>query len=326
MPTYRSPLRYPGGKSKAIRDIARLLPAEMGEYREPMVGGGSVFFHVRSQGLAKSYWVNDLFADLFHFWRVAQDKEALALLMREMAALRERITPDEAKRLFYEVRNGPALSSFEEACRFFFYNRTSFSGTTQAGGYSEESFVKRFTASSVTRLRHLPAALEGVRITNLDFADVVSPPGNDVFLFLDPPYFSAAKLYGKQGTLHQFDHSRLAALLKSTEHRFLMTYDDCPEIRELYSWATLIPWTHQYGMSIKRGNEVFIANYEVSLPVPQRKPEPAKPVIQSGRVCPGKIGHRRCATIMEKAGGIWRCATCGATIRSTPLPMGGSDV
>lgn len=61
---------------------------------------------------------------------------------------------------------------------------------------------------------------------------MISSPGSDAFIFLDPPYFTATKLYGKNGSLHSFDHERLAATLKGSPHRFLMTYDDCDEIRE----------------------------------------------------------------------------------------------
>ena len=51
---YRSPLRYPGGKQKAIDKIAKMLPAKAGEYREPLVGGGSVYFYAKSNDFAQN--------------------------------------------------------------------------------------------------------------------------------------------------------------------------------------------------------------------------------------------------------------------------------
>jgi len=55
-----------------------------------------------------------------------------------------------------------------------------------------------------------------------------------------------------------------------TSHRFLMTYDDCPEVRDLYAWAHLRPWQLQYGMNncnrdntSKIGAELFVSNYEL---------------------------------------------------------------
>ena len=151
---------------------------------------------------------------------------------------------------------------------FFFFNRVTFSGTTRAGGFSSAASLQRFTASSIARLAPMPDALADTRITNVDFEEVIDVPGKDVFLFLDPPYFTATKLYGPGGDLHTFDHAVLADSLKQSKHRFLITYDDCKEIRQLYSWAKIKPWTLQYGMNncnlqreSKVGAELFISNY-----------------------------------------------------------------
>ena len=67
----KSPLRYPGGKSRAIKTIAPLIP-EFKEFREPFVGGGSVFFHVKQQFPEREFWINDLYEKLFHFWKESQ--------------------------------------------------------------------------------------------------------------------------------------------------------------------------------------------------------------------------------------------------------------
>ena len=70
---FRSPLRYPGGKQKAIEQIARLLPPSAREYREPLAGGASVFFHARSNEFAEKYWINDKFSELHAFWKAVQN-------------------------------------------------------------------------------------------------------------------------------------------------------------------------------------------------------------------------------------------------------------
>src|ERR1700758_364195 len=81
---FRSPLRYPGGKQKAIEQIAKMLPKSAAEFREPMVGGGSVFFHARSVGLARSYWINDKFKELVSFWRAVQNPPTCEKLADEL--------------------------------------------------------------------------------------------------------------------------------------------------------------------------------------------------------------------------------------------------
>lgn len=267
--SYRSPLRYPGGKQKAIDQIAQVLPQKASEYREPMVGGGSVFFHARSIDFAEKYWINDKFTELASFWQTVQKESLCAQLMKDLETLRASFKDAaEIKRYFLKVRDEAPEDRYRQALLFFFFNRVTFSGTTKAGGFSAAASISRFTASSIEKLAPLPRALAGVKITNSDLTTVVTADGEDVFIFLDPPYYTASKLYGKSGALHTFDHKKLADLLSSTKHRFLITYDDCPEIRSLYKFANIRPWHLRYGMNncnvnktSKLGKELFISNY-----------------------------------------------------------------
>lgn len=269
--TYRSPLRYPGGKQKAIGEISKCFPAYANEYREPLVGGGSVYCYARSRNFASKYWINDKFAELVSFWRIVQDPKTCRRLMKDLEKLHGGFSgPEEIKEYFLAARDEHPDDPYRTALLFFFFNRVTFSGTTRAGGFSSAAGTSRFTASSIQRLRSLPEALKGAKITCQDFENVIAAPGTDVFIFLDPPYFTATKLYGKNGSLHSFDHERLAATLKRSEHKFLMTYDDCEEIREFYGWATIKEWKLQYGMNncnvqntSKIGSELFIANYSI---------------------------------------------------------------
>jgi DNA adenine methylase len=68
----KSPLRYPGGKSRAVEIIAKLLP-DFDEFREPFLGGGSVFVYVKQRYPNKKFWVNDLYSELYKFWLMAQE-------------------------------------------------------------------------------------------------------------------------------------------------------------------------------------------------------------------------------------------------------------
>lgn len=266
---FRSALRYPGGKQKAIEQIATVFPDSAREYREPLVGGGSVYLHARSIGFAKKYWINDKFKELVSFWQTVQDPEACARLRKELEKLRSSFeSAAQIKEYFLKKRTQEAQTTFEEAFLFFFFNRVTFSGTTRAGGFSSSASLRRFTASSIERLEPMPRALADTKITNLDFEELIKKPGKDVFIFLDPPYYTASKLYGHGGRLHEFDHERLAAALKKSDHRFLITYDDCPEIRKLYKGKKISNWSLQYGMNncnlqreSKIGAELFIRNY-----------------------------------------------------------------
>ena len=244
----KSPLRYPGGKSKAINQISPLIP-DFFEFREPFVGGGSVFLFCKQFFPGKKYWINDLNLDLFLFWKYATEaNQGLVNAIRQVKGE----FPD-GRVLFEKYKgNWELFSEFDRAIRFFVLNRITFSGTIDSGGYSEMAFRKRFTDSSIDRIELLSDLLKGTFVTNLDYEAVVSAPGDNVFLFLDPPYFSTTKsrLYGKNGDLHAgFDHERFAFVMSTCKHKWLITYDDCEEIRKLFRHSFILPWNLQYGMN-----------------------------------------------------------------------------
>jgi len=102
------------------------------------------------------------------------------------------------------------------------------------------------------------------RITHGDYERLLFEDGEGVFIFLDPPYYSTTKsrLYGKRGQLHiSFDHQRFVKNMRRCDHLWLITYDDCEEVRRLFSFAYMYSWELQYGMSARRGRELFVSNY-----------------------------------------------------------------
>lgn len=265
----KSPLRYPGGKSKVVDQILALVPAHITEFREPFIGGGSVFLAVRSlfQSNIRRYWMNDLNYDLYCFWVCVRD--CLPDLVQAVSDLRD-AAPD-GRALYNGLKDETQpRSDFERAVRFFVMNRITFSGVMDAGGYSQKAFETRFTASSIQRLAHLGRYLAQTKITHGDYEVLLRQAGAGVFLFLDPPYLSAteSRLYGVRGRLHtSFDHERFAAAMQQCPHRWLITYDDSPEVRKLFAFATIIEWEVQYGMNnykqptAAKGSELFIKNY-----------------------------------------------------------------
>lgn len=265
----RSPLRYPGGKSRAVEKIAALVPP-FTEFRESFVGGGSIFIYLRQQFPEKRFWINDKYSELVIFWQVLQE-DSDALIEKIWQWKGEFFDGKTLHRFLRE--NKENFDALETAAAFFVFNRITFSGTTEAGGYSDQAFRLRFTDSSIERLEKLPKVLQAIDITNFDYEEVVLAEGENVFLFLDPPYFSAknSALYGKNGHLHKsFDHERFAEILQTCPHRWLLTLDDSPYVRDLFSFANVTSWNLMYGMrnvtqhSKQLGNELFISNYEIN--------------------------------------------------------------
>ena len=264
----KSPLRYPGGKTRAIKQIIPLVPS-FKEYREPFVGGASVFFALK-QRLPRNikYKINDLNNDLYCFWKVARDKNEE--LVEAIQLIKDK--KKDGKNLCDYYRENIGNNEFDRAVRFFVLNRITFSGLADSGGYSEQAFKRRFTQSSIVRIRLIEPVLKDVIITNDDYENHIKDGGNKVFIFLDPPYWKATKkrLYGKDGDLHlSFDHERFAKIIKQCKHKWLITYDDCEVVRNLFKFAYIYEWELQYGMNnykqthAKKGKELFISNYEI---------------------------------------------------------------
>jgi DNA adenine methylase len=203
----KSPLRYPGGKSRAIDLISSLIP-RFEEFREPFVGGGSLYIYLKQKDPKKRYWINDTYFELYNFWEMSQ-KNVHAVI--NQVRLWKNDFSDGRELYKFLKENMANFNSIERASAFFIFNRSTFSGTTESGGYSEQAFNGRFTPSSIERLKELEKILPETKITNNDYQEVVEAEGENVFIFLDPPYFSATKssLYGKNGNLHKtFDHYR----------------------------------------------------------------------------------------------------------------------
>ncbi|EOV9409295.1 DNA adenine methylase [Vibrio parahaemolyticus] len=260
----QSPFRYPGGKFYALKFIIPFLNCiEHDEFREPFVGGGSVFF---GKSKAKFNWINDLEAQMTITYSEIAKPDSCDKLIQEL-------TVEEASRERHsEYKYWIPESNFEIAKRTYYINRTSYSGIInnpswgyKVGNSSPPQNWERFLSNASKKLKD-------VDITNLDFIEVLKTPpikkDNKVLMYLDPPYFHAdtKRAYTKPFLIE--DHIRLAEALKETEYFFCLSYDDCPEIRELYHWANIYERSWFYNTantsgSRKMGNELIITNYKV---------------------------------------------------------------
>jgi DNA adenine methylase len=273
----KTPLRYPGGKSRAINFLADYLPNDIREYREAFVGGGSFFIYLKQKYPHCQFWINDLNPEVFFFWKIAQ--QDLQTLVSKISEIKESFA--DGKLLFQELVNlePEHLSGLQRAVRFFVLNRITFSGTVESGGFSPGAFQERFTNSALDRLLKLAPILDNVTITNLDYNEVIQAKGEEVLIFLDPPYYSAthSRLYGKRGQLHlNFDHQKFADDVKLCQHQLMITYDNCLEIKNNFSQFYCYEWELQYGMNnfrqgkANKGKELLICNYQPIRNEPQQ--------------------------------------------------------
>ncbi|MDD9883104.1 MAG: DNA adenine methylase [Gammaproteobacteria bacterium] len=245
--TAKSPLRYPGGKSRAVNCILDLLPPDIERLCSPFIGGGSVELALAARGI--QVFAYDAFQPLVNFWRTLLEDAA------GLAGVVERYYPMN-KDAFYALqkRHSDIADPVESAAVFFALNRCSFSGTTLSGGMSPGH--PRFTDACIKKLSDFKS--QYLQVARADFSESIPRHRND-FLYLDPPYCIASKLYGTRGDHHQdFDHEGLAKLL-SQHDSWLLSYNDCETVRELYNGYPFKTPTWTYGMNASRvSNEVLI--------------------------------------------------------------------
>jgi len=264
-----SPLRYPGGKSRALRKILPFIPPDFSEYREPLLGGGSVFIAVKQLHPKATYRINDLNHDLYCFWSNLKNNPNDLI----DAIMEVKNNCKDGRKLYRKLTTDGISDGFCRAVRFYILNRITYSGTVDCGGYSSQAFERRFTISGIEKLRPLSDLLQDVKITNESYENPLCEDGENVFIYLDPPYWKSrrSKLYGRNGDLHtSFDHKRFSENMRRCRHRWLITYDDSDMIRALFAFANIYPWELQYGMNnvngrkAKKGREIFLTNYVLS--------------------------------------------------------------
>ena len=243
----KSPLRYPGGKSRAASQIVELMPDGLDEICSPFLGGGSV--ELACAGLGMEVHGYDAFEPLVNFWQVALED---ATLLARKVAEHHPLTRTE----FYALqkRYFTITERIERAAAFYALNRASFSGTTLSGGMSPGH--PRFTESSIDRLRDFTAPNLNVRMA--DFRDSIKAH-SDSFMYLDPPYANGERLYGERGDMHEdFAHDDLADLLKGRDG-WILSYNDCELVRTLYEGQPFVEVNWAYGIANKgKSNEVII--------------------------------------------------------------------
>lgn len=243
----RSPLRYPGGKTRAVQYISQFFPTHIQTLISPFFGGGSIELYMASRGVKVTGF--DAFKPLVEFW------QCLLKTPDRLAAEVEKHYPLSKPR-FYELQQTQTRfkTKLERAAVYYVLNRSSFSGSTLSGGMSPNH--PRFTRTSIERLQAFYNP--NINVQPGDFRQSL-PSNQGVFTYLDPPYLIKSSLYGKKGNAHKdFDHAGLYAMLKHRKN-WLMSYNDCEEIRKMYKDFYFITPNWKYGMSKdKQSKEVLI--------------------------------------------------------------------
>lgn len=276
-----SPLRYAGGKSKAIGLILENLP-KLREKKivSPFFGGGSVELCL-SQMLGINVIGYDIFNMLANFWNVlinhktefVNELSKFEITEEEFTYNRhvllnywEKIKPSD---LNYKTKNRIELKE-EDLIKldenkiyqavYYYYNMTLSYGPMFLGWPSSNEINKDKFKRRIDKIKEMN--LTNLQVNCSSFQEILENHNQD-FLFLDPPYYLEGDSKMFKGmypncnfAIHHnnFDHKKLAEMLKKHEGGFLMTYNNCSKVRELYDDCKFEypEWQYTYGQGETR--------------------------------------------------------------------------
>jgi len=254
MTSLKTPLRYPGGKSRATKKMAQYFPdlRDYTEFREPFLGGGSVALYVTQMYPHLDIWVNDLYEPLYTFWKQLQKHSDE--LRNELVQLKQKYPdPSSAKNLFLQSKEyltkPPRLCDFKtRAVAFYVVNKCSFSGLTESSSFSKQASDSNFSMRGIDKLPYYGRLIQKWEITNLPYEKLLTDDTN-AFLYLDPPYDIKANLYGKRGTMHiGFDHDSFARRCDRFECDQMISYNSSNLVKSRFEGWKTQEYDHTYTM------------------------------------------------------------------------------
>lgn len=261
MSRLKTPLRYPGGKSKATTKMAPYFPPKnnVKHYREPFLGGGSVALWMAQNYNLESVWVNDLYWPLFNFWtQLQKNGDALSETLKEWKTTHN--TQDKARELFNrckEEMNETDTSDLMKAVMFWTINKCSFSGLTESSSFSKQASDGNFTLNGIADLKEYSKIIKDWKITNQSYETLLENSDDDTFIYLDPPYEISSNLYGKKGAMHKgFDHDLFAGCCnRPTLGNIAISYNADQSVKDRF------PEWNQYEFPLTYSMRTDSANY-----------------------------------------------------------------
>lgn len=274
-----TPLRYPGGKSKMTPFIKELLSINYMTndvtYVEPFAGGAGIALNLLINENVKEIVINDKDISIYAFWwaLLNETNKFIEKILRVNIDIEEWYKQKDIQ------KNKEYADLFDLGFSTFFLNRTNRSGIISAGpigGFSQSGKWKidaRFRKLELlSRIQKISEKKKYIKLFNKDASeflkyDVSILPIKNVLIYLDPPYYNKGKQLYMKFFKHE-DHQRLKNVIEELQHSWVVSYDDTPEIREIYK--TSAPFSYQLNYSLasaSKGNEVMYCSKNIQLPI-----------------------------------------------------------
>lgn len=267
MSIYHTPLRYPGGKAKFAPFVKDLMEVNSlsGDYLEPYAGGAGVALDLLFNGYCKNIHINDFDVAIYNFWKsITEDTDGF---------LKKVVDTDVTIEEWFkqkEVLASPEIhSTLEHGFATFFLNRTNRSGILKGGviGGKAQSGVYKLDArfnkvDLVKRIEMIGKFAKHINVYNKDAVELLNevdsllPP--DSLIYLDPPYYVKGQGLYRNFYMHE-DHVQIRKALDFVKTKWIVSYDNCQEIKDIYTGYVQDDYVLNYSAYHKmKGSEVMI--------------------------------------------------------------------
>lgn len=273
---FYSPLRYPGGKRKLanfIKDAIVQNGILGGTYIEPFAGGASVALHLLFNNYVEKVIINDIDRSIYSFWYcVLNDTKELCDRINDID-----ITVEEWEKQRIIQLNKENAALIDLAFSTFFLNRTNRSGIIKGGiiGGKEQSgnwkIDARFNkANLIQRIEKIASSKDKISVHCLDSMDLINSLSLEIdertLIYFDPPYYNQGSTLYVNHFTHE-DHVKLSDYIKKLECKWILTYDETPEILGMYDGLEMKVLTLSYTASNKtRGREMLAFSEKFIIP------------------------------------------------------------
>lgn len=275
--SFATPLRYPGGKGRLGAWLADLIKAnEMSDgcYIEPYAGGAGAAMFLLAQNFINNVVINDIDPNIYSFWwAVLNDNENLKRLVER--------TPLDIEQWHKQkeiVEQPDGRNTTELGFAVFYLNRTNRSGIIKGGVIGGQKQIGKYKIDArynrdglIKRIHNIGKLKDRIKLYNLDALTLIDKIGdhkNNLY-YLDPPYFNKGEQLYKN-SYKKNDHFQVAERVKDIKTPWLVTYDNCKEINEIYDWKNSFEFSLFYSTHLKRpvGKEIcFYNNIKISKPI-----------------------------------------------------------
>lgn len=271
MSTYYSPLRYPGGKNCIFPFVSKLFYENQligSSYAEPYAGGAGLALRLLFEGYVEHIYINDLDKALYSFWKSIINNP------REFCEWIEHVDVSiENWHKYKEIQNhSSSVDCFELGKSTFFLNRTNISGVIKGGiiGGQKQTgifkidarFNKKDLISRIIRISNIKDRITVSNLDGLEFIGKLSKKKEDIFIYLDPPYFQkGSDLY--MNFYSEEDHKKLSKFVHKMKKLWMVSYDNHEFILNLYSNSKKIVHKLSQSASNRVGDEILIFSEKV---------------------------------------------------------------